>query len=89
MSHKPLRCAACARRIRASHPNIGIEDYDTGVEFSYHARPECQMRAAEDMERRGMEGKVYLVHHYHVCGDEANGFGCAGGCFDGAAMVTN
>ncbi len=81
MSHKPLRCAACARRIRASHPNIGIEDYDTGVEFSYHARPECQIRGAEDMAAMMELGKVYVLHHHHVCGDEDNGFDCKGGCF--------
>jgi hypothetical protein len=31
------------------------------------------------------QGKVYVMRHYHVCGDEAPGADCSGGCFSGAA----
>jgi len=77
-----IRCAAGASRIRRHHPHIGVEDLQTGEEFSYHAR--CQIRAAEDTATRLEAGKVYAMHHYHssTCPDEAPGFGCAGGCFD-------
>jgi len=81
---KVIRCAACAARIKPQHPHIGVEDLETGVEFSYHARPGCQIRAAEETFTRLEAGKVYAMHHYHssTCSDEAPGFGCAGGCFD-------
>ena len=84
MSARILRCAACARRIKPHHPHIGVEDLQTGVEFSYHARPECQKRCAEETATRLEAGKVYAMHHYHAstCSDESPGFGCAGGCFD-------
>ncbi len=87
MSHKPLRCAACARRIRPHHPRIGVEDYDTGVEFSYHARPECSKRAAEDMHVMMKGGGLYLLHHYHVCDDAEPDFDCSGGCFSGGVVM--
>jgi hypothetical protein len=74
-----LRCAAYCKRIRDHHPHIGVEDYDTGVEFTYHAR--CQERATEETAARMQRGKVYLLHHYHVCNDENPGYGCSGGCF--------
>jgi hypothetical protein len=86
VSTRTIRCVACARRIRASHPHIGVEDYDTRAEFNYHARPECQERAMEETEARIQRGKVYMVHHYHVCGDEAAGFDCRGGCFSGLGL---
>jgi hypothetical protein len=75
------RCAACGKRIRRRHPYIGVEDYSTRVEFTYHARPRCQQRAAEETAIRMERGKVYFLHHYHVCDDVAAGFNCAGGCF--------
>jgi len=79
-----LRCAACSRRIRGHHPHIGVEDLETGVEFSYHTRPECQKRAALATAARLERGKVYAMHHYHssTCPDKVPGWGCAGGCFD-------
>jgi hypothetical protein len=80
---RTLRCGACARRIRPNQPHIGVEDYDAGAEFNYHARPECQQRAMEETEARIQGGKLFIVHHYHVCGDEAAGFDCCGGCFSG------
>jgi hypothetical protein len=80
------RCVACARRIRTHHAYIGVEDYGTGVEFAYHARPECQERAAQDTAARMRGGKVIGLHHYHVCGDEAAGFNCAGECFTGGPV---
>jgi hypothetical protein len=79
-----IRCAACARRIRENHPHVGLEDYDTGKEIAYHARPRCQERAAAEMARYMERGKVYILHHYHVCGDERGGLDCVGGCFTGA-----
>jgi hypothetical protein len=82
-----LRCVACARRIRPHHPHIGVEDLQTGVEFSYHAR--CQKRAAEETAARMKRGKVYAMHHYHspLCPDESPGSGCAGGCFSETPMA--
>ncbi|MDQ3315990.1 MAG: hypothetical protein M3522_01505 [Actinomycetota bacterium] len=86
-----LRCAACAGRIKPHHPHIGVEDLTTGKEFSYHARVGCQIRAAEETATRLEAGSVYAMHHYHssTCPDEVPGWGCAGGCFDSPAMVTN
>jgi hypothetical protein len=79
-----LRCSACHRRIRGHHPHIGIEDVETGQEFSYHATPSCQRRCAEETAARLERGKVYALHHYHssACPDAEPGWGCTGGCFD-------
>jgi hypothetical protein len=84
-----LRCVGCARRIRPHHPHIGVEDLQTGVEFSYHAR--CRERCAEDTATRLQRGKAYAAHHYHssACPDEAPDFGCSGGCFDTPIAVAN
>jgi len=46
-----LRCVACTKRIKPHHPHIGVEDLETGQEFSYHAREECQERAGHILER--------------------------------------
>ncbi len=79
-----LRCAACTKRIKVHHPHIGVEDLQTGREFSYHATPRCQERAAEETAARLERGKVYVMHHYHSsgCPDKAPSWGCSGGCFD-------
>ena len=86
-----LRCAACAGRIRPQAAHIGVEDLETGKEFSYHARSGCQKRCAEETATRLEAGRVYVMHHYHSarCPDEAPGFGCAGGCFDTPVAVAN
>jgi hypothetical protein len=86
-----IRCAACAGRIRPQHPHIGVENLETGEEFSYHARPDCQKRCAEETFTRLEAGKVYAMHHYHssTCPDESPGFGCRGGCFDTPMAVAN
>jgi len=47
-----LRCAACAGRIKPQHAHIGVEDLETGVECSYHARSGCQKRCAEETATR-------------------------------------
>ena len=88
-SSRVLRCAACARRIRAHHPHIGVEDLETSQEFSYHANRSCQEAAVRETVSRMERGKVYVMHHYHsaACPDEAPGFGCAGGCFDTVAVA--
>ena len=78
-----IRCVACARRIRANHPHIGVLDYQTGVEFTYHARPKCQERALQETVTRLERGKVHVLRYHHVCHDEGPGFDCSGGCFDG------
>ena len=87
MSERVLRCAGCTRRIRAGHPHIGLVDGATGKEIAYHARPECQERGAQDMQAMLERGKLYLLHHYHVCGDEDSGFTCSGGCFSSDVIV--
>ena len=86
-----IRCAACAGRIKPQHPHIGVEDLATGKEFSYHARPGCQIRCAEETVTRLEAGKVFAAHHYHSsrCPDEAPGFGCAADCFDTPMAVAN
>jgi hypothetical protein len=86
-----IRCAACAGRIKPQHPHVGVEDLETGVEFSYHARPDCQIRCAEETATRLSAGKVYAAHHYHsaLCPVAASGFGCTGGCFDTPMAVAN
>ena len=51
-----LRCAACTKRIRDSHPHIGLLDLQTGEELaSYHARGGCQERAREALEGGDVE----------------------------------
>ncbi len=82
---RTLRCVACARRIRPNHPHLGVVDLTTGSEWTYHARPKCQLRAGQEPAARIRQGKVYVMRHYHVCGDEAPGADCSGGCFSGAA----
>ncbi len=82
---RTLRCVACARRIRESHPHIGVVDLETGIEWAYHARPKCQLRVGQETAARIQRGKVYVMRHYHTCGDEAPGADCSGGCFSGAA----
>ena len=81
-----LRCAACHRRIKPTHPHIGVEDLATGQEFSYHARAGCQERAALETAARLECGKIYALHHYHSsrCPDALPMWDCSGGCFDGA-----
>lgn len=68
-----LRCVACTRRIRDHHPHIGVVDLETGSEWTYHARPRCQERAAQETAARLERGKVYMLNHYHVCDDETAG----------------
>ena len=87
---RALRCAACTRRIRGSHPHVGLIDLETGGEISYHAR--CQERAAADFAAMAERGKAYILRHYHAahCPDERPGWGCVGGCFDASfATVAN
>ena len=86
-----LRCAACTKRIKPHHPHIGVEDLETGQEFSYHAREDCQERAALETAARLERGKVYAMHHYHSsrCPDKVPGWGCTGGCFDEPMAVAN
>jgi hypothetical protein len=86
-----IRCAACAGRIKPQHPHIGVENLETGEEFSYHARPDCQKRCVEETVTRLEAGKVFAAHHYHSssCPDAAPGFGCSGGCFDTPMAVAN
>lgn len=86
-----IRCAACAGRIRPQHPHIGVEDLETGKEFSYHARYHCQIRCAEETATRLEARKIFAAHHYHSawCPDESPGFGCTGGCFDTPMAVAN
>ena len=80
-----LRCAACTRRIRGSHAHVGLSDVQSGREICYHAHPSCQRRGAEEMASLLERGRVYILRHYHVCGDEQSGFDCSGGCFSGAS----
>ncbi len=80
-----IRCLACARRIRDNHPHVGVVDLTTGSEWPYHARPRCMERASQETAVRLERGSVYILRHYHTCGDEAAGFSCSGGCFAGAA----
>jgi hypothetical protein len=86
-----LRCAACTKRIKPHHPHIGVEDLQTGREFSYHARAGCQERAAQETAARLERGRVYILHHYHssTCPDERPGWGCRGGCFDTPMAAAN
>ena len=81
---RALRCAACTKRIRGAQPYIGLIDYESGKEITYHAHPKCQKRGAEEMAALLERGRTYILRHYHVCGDETGGFGCSGGCFDTA-----
>ena len=87
MSKVVIRCAACTRRIRDHHSYVGVEDLATGKEVCFHARPRCQGVGARHMSAMLERGRVYIMHHYHVCGDEAAGFGCAGGCFTGVEAL--
>jgi len=86
MSSRVLRCAGCARRIRGAQPYIGLIDYQSGKEITYHAHPKCQKRGAEEMASLIEKGRLYVLRHYHSsrCRDEAPGFDCSGGCFSGA-----
>ncbi len=79
-----LRCAACTRRIKPHHPNIGLIDCESGREISYHARRECQQRGMREMDSLIERGRVYILRHYHssTCPDKAPSWGCTGGCFD-------
>jgi hypothetical protein len=81
-----LRCAACTRRIKAHHAHVGLIDYESGREISYHAHPNCQKRGAEDIAAMIERGRLYILRHYHAsaCPDAEAGFGCAGGCFSDA-----
>jgi hypothetical protein len=84
-----LRCAACTRRIKPHHAHVGLIDYESGREISYHAHPGCQRRGAEEMASLLERGRVYILRHYHspTCPDKAPGFGCAGGCFSETPMA--
>ncbi len=80
-----LRCLVCARRIRENPPHVGVVDLETGSEWTYHALPYCMERASQETAARLERGKLYVMHHYHTCGDETAGFDCSGGCFTGEA----
>ena len=80
-----IRCMACARRIRPNHPHLGVVDLTTGSDWTYHARPRCMEAATRETAARLERGRVYVLRHYHTCGDEAACFDCSGGCFTGAA----
>src|SRR5215208_1400879 len=84
-----VKCSACKRRIRDNHPYVGLEDYDTGKERAYHAKPACQEALSETISRAAGTGKLLLVHHYHTCGDEASGYECYAGCFSSAEVSLN
>jgi len=86
-----LRCAACTRRIKPHHAHVGLIDYASGREISYHAHPSCQRRGAEEMAALLEQGRVYILRHYHSsrCPDKVPGWGCTGGCFDEPMAVAN
>jgi len=80
-------CLACGKRIRDEHPNIGVEDMSTRSELLYHASVECQIAAAEQLDKMMRGGGLYVINHYHACGDGEHGFDCVGGCFSGAEVL--
>jgi len=84
MSSRPIRCAACSRRIREHHPHLSLIELETGREIPYHAKRSCQESAAKDFAAMMERGKIYILRHHHsaACPDEAPGPGCRGGCFD-------
>jgi len=73
------RCAACKKRIKPSEPNYGVENLDSVKEKLYHVALPCAKHAFAEK----MRGTAIVIHHYHApsCGDEENGFTCAGECF--------
>jgi len=75
------RCLACGELIPRDEPHISLENFESGREHPYHANFECQKSALGWFAERIGSGEIYVLHHVHVCGDEASGFGCAGGCF--------
>jgi hypothetical protein len=91
-----LRCAACHRRIKPTHPHVGLVDLAKpgGREISYHASsadPSCQRRGVEEIAAMLERGRVYVLrlHHSSLCPDEVPGWGCTGGCFDPPLAVAN
>lgn len=86
-----LRCAACTRRIRPTHPHVGLIDHESGNKITYHAHPDCQRRGVQEMVSLLKRGRRYILRYYHssTCPDKAPGFGCAGGCFDEPVAVAN
>jgi hypothetical protein len=84
-----LRCPACTRKIRGSHAHVGLIDYESGREISYHAHPNCQRRGVQEMASLLKRGRGYVLRHYHSsnCPDEKPGFGCAGGCFSSTPLA--
>ena len=86
-----LRCAACTKRIKPHHAHIGLIDHESSREIAYHAHPNCQKRAAEEMASLLGRGRVYILRRYHrsSCPDDDPGFGCRGGCFDTPLELAN
>jgi hypothetical protein len=84
-----LRCGACYKRIRPTHPHIGLIDHEAGTEISYHARRNCQSQGVAEMASLLECGRVYILRHYHssTCPDRAPGWGCTGGCFDAPSFA--
>ena len=48
MSKRPTRCDFCNRRIRRTHHEFLLRDFETGQAIArYHTKPECQVAAAD------------------------------------------
>ena len=80
MSKTPPRCDACNRRIRSTHHEFVLRDFETGQTIGrYHAA--CQGAATKYLEAGvALHGTIY---HPERCGGDLKR--CDGGLLEGAA----
>ena len=82
MSKRTTRCDFCDRRIRRTHHEFVLRDFETGqVIARYHTKPGCQVAAA-DYFVSGVAIRA-TVYHPERCGDDREA--CDGGVSEWAA----
>ncbi len=83
MSKRPTRCDSCNRRIRPTHHEFVLRDFETGQELGrYHARPDCQAAAATYFEP-GVALRATIFHPKRCGGEDLEH--CDGGLSEWAA----
>jgi hypothetical protein len=76
---KPLRCDACDRRIRRSHHELILRDFDTRqVLGRYHVRRECRDAASKYFKPGVAIGATFV--HPDRCGPDHEH--CDAGAFE-------
>jgi hypothetical protein len=74
-------CRGCLTEIADEEPCLSYQQDGDERLYPFHSEPACQFAAAAEIMKILEPGGVFWLHLHHVCGDEANGYNCEGGCF--------